>query len=106
MAAQNGAGANGLLIGGGLVVGVAAVAAVIWALQPDPEAAGPEVPLQATPQPALQAAPQSTAPEATTPPPVAEAIAALPTFDTVRVTPEGEALVASQLPRSSPPMVT
>ena len=39
MAAQNGAGASGLLIGGGIVTGIAAVAAVIWALQPDPEAA-------------------------------------------------------------------
>ena len=93
MAAQSGAGASGLLIGGGLVAGIAAVAAVIWALQPDPEAApAPAVPLLATPQ----AAPQLTAPEASTPKPPAEAIAAMPTFDTVRVTPEGEALVAGR----------
>lgn len=97
MAAQSGAGASGLLIGGGLVAGIAAVAAVVWTLQPDPEAVpGSPVPLLATPQPAPQAAPQSTAPEATTPPPPAEAIAALPAFDTVRVTPEGEALVAGR----------
>ena len=93
MAAQGGAGASGLLIGGGIVTGIAAVAAVIWALQPDPEAApAPAVPLLAAPQ----AAPQLTAPEASTPKPPAEAIAAMPTFDTVRVTPEGEALVAGR----------
>ena len=94
MAAQGGAGASGLLIGGGIVTGIAAVAAVIWALQPDPEAApAPAVPLLAEP---LLTAPQPVTPEATTPKPPAEAIAAMPTFDTVRVTPEGEALVAGR----------
>lgn len=96
MAAENGAGASGLLIGGGVVAGMAAVGALVWALQPEPEvpeaavSPAPAAPLLAVPQPVAQPAAEPVAPQAVAAPSYD------PAFDTVRVTPEGEALVAGR----------
>ena len=100
MAAQGGAGATGLLVGGGIAAGVAAVAGLIWALQPTPEpvADTQDVPSVAVP---LLAAPAPVAAPVAEPAPEPAALAhvaepAPPSFDTVRVTPAGEALVAGR----------
>ena len=102
MAAQNGAGASGLLIGGGIVAGMAAVGALVWALQPEPEAPeaavspAPAAPLLAVPQPVAQPAAEPAAEPAAPQAEAASMAAMMPAFDTVRVTPEGEALVAGR----------
>ena len=99
---------SGVLVGGAVVAGLAGLAALIWALQPVPEASVPvplvaPVPDAASAPVATAVAPQSAPPEADTPEtapsvptdaPLADT--AGPGFDTVRVTPEGEALVAGR----------
>lgn len=106
-AAGGGAGGGGasggaLLIGGGVALAFASVAALVWALQPtqdtaEPAGTAPPAPLVSAPQPADQAS--AAQPDAAQAPaaPAAPAVAAAPLgFDTVRVTPEGEALVAGR----------